>query len=297
MPSGIITKGIGGFYYVSTPEGVYECKARGLFRKNELTPLPGDRVNISVIDDAKKLGTIDEVLPRQSQLLRPAVANVDQIVAVIAIKSPSPDFFLLDKLLITAEQKNLNTIICINKIDLDTDGEHKKIVNAYEKTGYKVILSSSRIDAGFDRLKEALKGRISVFAGQSGVGKSTILNRIMNRRVMETGELSEKIERGRHTTRHAELVELESRGYVVDTPGFSSFELSDIKHEELQFYYPEFAEHINGCRFTHCSHISEPDCSVKEALGRRLIDEGRYARYIQFYNILKQNKEYGKGRK
>jgi ribosome biogenesis GTPase len=291
LPLGIIIKGIGGFYYVSTQDGTYECKARGIFRKNEITPLPGDKVTISVIDEANKLGSIDEIMPRTSQLVRPAVANVDQVVIVIAPKSPSPDFLLLDKLLITSEYKNLNAIICINKIDLDENGEYEKIASLYEKLNYKVILSSSKIDRGLDGLKTELAGKVSVFAGQSGVGKSTILNRIMNSWLMKTGEVSEKIARGKHTTRHAELVQLKEGGYVVDTPGFSSFELADIEHDELQLYYPEFREYIDGCRFIRCSHISEPDCLVKEAIDKGLIDKGRYNRYINFYNLLKQNKD------
>jgi len=298
LPSGIIIKGIGGFYYVATPDGIYECKARGIFRKNELTPLPGDRVNVTVIDDKKKVGSLDEILPRSSQLVRPAVANVDLVVVVVAVKSPSPDFFLLDKLLITAEKKGLDAIICINKIDLDAEGAYRKIVQAYEKAGYKIILSSLKTETGFGALKEAMAGRISVLAGQSGVGKSTMLNKIMDNWIMETGEVSRKIDRGRHTTRHAELVQLESGGYVVDTPGFSSFELSGIKPEELQLYYPEFSKSVGGCRFTYCSHISEPGCGVKEAVGQQLIDKDRYNRYIQFYNALKQSKEREyKGRK
>jgi ribosome biogenesis GTPase len=291
LPLGIIIKGIGGFYYVSTADGRYECKARGIFRKDGLTPLPGDNVKISIIDEAKKLGSIDEIIPRTSQLVRPAVANINQVVVVIASKSPEPDFLLLDKLLITTGYKNLEAVICINKIDLDADGEYKKIASIYRKLNYTVILSSSKIDKGLDSLKTALAGKVSVFAGQSGVGKSTILNRIMDSWLMETGEVSEKISRGRHTTRHAELVQLQDGGYVVDTPGFSSFELTDIEYDELQLFYPEFCSYINSCRFTRCSHISEPGCLVKEALEQGLIDKDRYSRYTVFYNLLKQNKD------
>lgn len=292
MPTGIILKGIGGFYYVKTCDGVYECKARGVFRKDDLTPLPGDRVNISVIEKEKMTGSIDEILPRDSQLVRPAVANVDQIIVVIAVKSPSPDFILLDKLLIAAEINGVAPIICINKADLDVDGEHHKIIEAYEKTGYKIVLTSAKMDLGFDELKELLTGHITTFAGQSGVGKSTMLNKVMQSMVMETGEISMKIERGRHTTRHAELIELESGGFVVDTPGFSSFELKDIKHDELELFYPEFGQYRNKCRFTGCSHISEPECSIKEALNAGLISYERYTRYVQFYNELRQINPY-----
>lgn len=291
LPSGIIVKGIGGFYYVSTSEGVYECKARGVFRKKNITPLPGDKVSFSIIDDEKKVGSIDNIMPRVSELVRPAVANIDQVVAVIAVKTPEPDLLLLDKLLVTVEQKKLDPVICINKIDLDTEEEYKKLLDAYSKTGYKIILTSFKDGRGYKELKDALYGRITVFAGQSGVGKSTILNKIINSNVMETGEVSEKIQRGRHTTRHAELIKLYSDGYVVDTPGFSSLEIKDIPPEELQFYYPEFSKYLDSCKFSSCRHISEPQCAVKKALEEGLIDEGRYERYIQLYNILKINSE------
>lgn len=287
---GIITKGIGGFYYVKTCDKVYECKARGIFRKKDITPLPGDRVMIQVVDEEKKVGNLEDILPRTSELVRPAVANVNQLVAVVAAKSPVPDLMLLDKLLITAERKGIEVILCINKIDLDPQGDYHNIVEAYTKAGYRVLASSSKSPDGFSQLHQELKGRISVLAGQSGVGKSTLLNRIMNAWVMETGDVS-RIERGRHTTRHAELIELENGGYIVDTPGFSSFELLDFPVEELQLYFPEFAPFLNQCRFTGCSHVSEPDCRVKEAIGTS-VDEQRHQRYTELYAVLKQQRSY-----
>ncbi|MDP4093848.1 MAG: ribosome small subunit-dependent GTPase A [Bacillota bacterium] len=292
MPEGIIIKGIGGFYYVKTEEGLYECKARGVFRKKNLTPLPGDRVSVAVTDVEKKKGSISEILPRDSELVRPAVSNVNQLATVIAVKSPLPDFDLLDKLLVSASIKGIQTIICINKIDLDESQEYKKIIQVYSAAGFKCLPLSSKTESGFEQLQESLKGKTTVFAGQSGVGKSSILNIIMNCWVMQTGKVSEKIERGRHTTRHAELLELEEGGFVADTPGFSSFELPDIKYDELEYYYPEFESYLGKCRFKGCSHISEPDCAVKEALAQNLIDRERYERYCKFYNILKQKKDY-----
>jgi ribosome biogenesis GTPase len=298
LSTGTIIRGIGGFYYVKANGKVYECKARGVFRKNEVTPLPGDRVVISVIDESKLTASIDEILARSSQLIRPAVANVDQLVAVIAAKSPSPDFMLLDKLLVTAEAKGIVPVICINKIDLDAENNYVRIIEAYEKTGYKIIALSSKLNIGIDNLREVLCGHLTTFAGQSGVGKSTILNNIMKYSVMQTGEISEKIERGRHTTRHAELVELDSGGYIVDTPGFSSFELADIKYNELPYLYPEFAEHMDKCKFTGCSHISEPGCGVKDAVERGLVSRERYGRYVRLYNELKSIDPYkDKGKK
>ena len=298
MPSGTITKGIGGFYYVASEDGIYECKARGIFRKNEMTPLTGDQVEFSITDPGLKTGSIDRILDRSSLLIRPAVANVNQLVAVIAARSPDPDLLLLDKLLVTAEKNEMKAILCINKTDLDTDGGRKLLYKTYSDAGYEVLETSSRENRGFEELKAALNGRISVFAGQSGVGKSTLLNRVMNTMMMKTGSLSDKIDRGKHTTRHAELISLEDGGYVVDTPGFSSFELSGLEYTELQHYFPEFGRYIPNCRFKGCSHVSEPDCGVKQAVADGQISEGRYGRYVELFTLLKQEDEmkYKKGK-
>jgi len=270
----------------------YECKARGVFRKDGMTPLPGDRVLFTVTDENGEKGFIDEILLRKSVLARPAVANVDQVIAVIAACSPDPDLLLLDKLLITASRKDLDVFICINKIDLDPVMKYGSIIAAYEKAGYFVVPVSSKTDTGYDCLISKLKGRVSVMAGQSGVGKSTILNKITGSLSMETGDISGKIMRGRHTTRHAQLFELDSGGYIVDTPGFSLLDLPDTKPEELQFYYPEFHEFSCMCRFRGCSHIAEPGCLVKESVNSGKFDFQRYQRYILLYNALKQNKTF-----
>lgn len=293
MPTGVILKGIGGFYYVKEDiDGdVFECKPRGVFRKDSIIPLPGDKVVFSVLNLQEKLGNIDEIQQRTSELLRPAIANIDQMVIVVAVKAPSPDFMLLDKLLITAEMKGLNVLICINKIDID-DGNARHIREAYSLAGYNCIDISSVKNIGYRHLKEELKDHASVFAGQSGVGKSTILNHIMDAWVMETGKVSQKIERGKHTTRHAELMELKYGGYVADTPGFSSYELTDLQYGELEKYYPEFRQYINTCRFSSCSHIAEPDCPVREAVERGEIDDSRFQRYTQLYKTLKEIPQY-----
>ena len=288
MPTGIILKGIGGFYYVSAAEAIYECKARGIFRKNDVTPLPGDRVNFSVIDEEKKKGSLDEVLPRFSQLTRPAVVNVNQVVIVIAAKSPVPDFLLLDKLLVTAAKENIKAVICLNKLDLDMDDEGEKISEAYKNAGYDFIRTSTKTRQGLDKLEDKLRSMVTVFAGQSGVGKSTLLNSILKDLIMETGILSLKNDRGKHTTRHAELIPLVCGGYIVDTPGFSSFELENIEQNELQHYYNEFLELAEDCRFSGCSHANEPDCKIKELVSSGTIDAGRYERYIELLGYLKQ---------
>ncbi|RCX16786.1 ribosome biogenesis GTPase [Anaerobacterium chartisolvens] len=287
MPKGLLLKGIDGFYYVKSDDKTYECRARGILRKQNIIPMPGDEVFISINKDGRT-GSIEEIADRSSCFTRPMVANVNQIIPVIAVKAPSPDFMLLDKLLITAEAKNIHAVICINKTDLDSSSECNKIKQVYDRAGYEVITSSNKSADSLRHLKEVMKYNISVLAGQSGVGKSTILNTLMDASVMETGTVSKKIERGRHTTRHAELIELDTGGYLVDTPGFSSYELSEIKYCDLELYYPEFAQCLGKCRYTGCSHISEPFCAVKQAVEDGLVDEERYKRYIQFYSTLKE---------
>ncbi|HEX2927982.1 MAG TPA: ribosome small subunit-dependent GTPase A [Ruminiclostridium sp.] len=295
MPIGIILKGIGGFYYVKEENNntIFECKPRGIFRKDSITPLPGDKVEFSIIDYEEKLGSVDKIYPRFSELVRPAIANIDQMIIVIAVKAPETDFMLLDKLLITAEIKKLKAIICINKIDLE-NSIAKNIWNIYSSAGYDCIELSSVLNVGYENLHDKLNNHISVLAGQSGVGKSTILNHIMDSWVMRTGKVSNKIERGKHTTRHAEILELESGGYIADTPGFSSFELADIQYMELENCYPEFRQLLNKCKFTSCSHITEPECRIREAVEQGKIDVGRFQRYTQLYKILKDVPQYKK---
>ncbi|HEY9059510.1 MAG TPA: ribosome small subunit-dependent GTPase A [Pseudobacteroides sp.] len=292
MPLGVVMKGIGGFYYIKSPSyGIVECKARGIFRKDDIIPLPGDKVSFSIVDTDKNTGLIEEILPRTSELVRPAVANVTQLVVVVAIKSPQPDFLLLDKMLITASIKDIKPVILINKIDKSTEEDVEKVKKAYENTGYKMFFLSAKTHEGFDELMDILKDKITVFAGQSGVGKSTILNRLAGSVLMETGEVSDKIERGRHTTRHAELFDLPNGGLVVDTPGFSSFELAGVELNDLELHYPEFENHLGRCRFNGCSHINEPDCVVKEAVVNGDIDNERYERFVHFYCMLKKQKD------
>jgi len=292
LPLGIVMKGIGGFYYIkSSSHGIIECKARGIFRKDDIIPLPGDKVSFSIVDTDKNTGIIEEILPRTSELVRPAVANVTQLVVVVAVRSPQPDFLLLDKMLITASLKNIKPIILFNKIDQGTKQDIERIKKVYENTGYNMFFLCAKSQEGFNDLMEILMDNITVFAGQSGVGKSTILNRLAGSVVMETGAVSDKIERGRHTTRHAELFELSNGGLVVDTPGFSSFELTGIELCDLEVHYPEFLNHLGGCRFNGCSHINEPDCVVKEAVQNGYIDSERYERFVHFYSLLKKQKD------
>ena len=295
LPEGIILKGVGGFYYVKTSNGIYECKARGIFRKKEITPLPGDKVIIGSISEQYMSGNIEEILERQSILVRPAVANVDKIVLTLASKSPEPDMMLLDKILITALTKNIDVLICVNKLDID-EANFNKISECYTNAGFTVIGVRKDIPESYNRLIEQIGSHINVFAGQSGVGKSTLMNKILNSEVMETGSVSSKIERGKHTTRHAQLLPLSTGGYIVDTPGFSSFELEGIDEMKLMDYYPDFQRHLGGCRFDDCIHVNEPDCAVKNAVDNGEICRDRYERYVKLYLELKEKNNIYKGK-
>ena len=283
--TGIIIKGIGGFYYVKCEDGnVYECKARGVFRNKNIKPTIGDNVEIETL---KGKGNIVKIEERRTSLVRPPVSNVDNLMIVVAAKEPDPDFGLIDKILVTAEFKGINPIICVNKTDLD-DG--KEIVDNYEKSGYKVLCVSTYEDDGIEELKAVLKDKVTAFAGLSGVGKSSILNKLIETDA-ETGDISEKIKRGKHTTRHVELFELEDGGFIFDTPGFSSFEMENIKASELYEYFPEM-RNVSGCRFKGCAHINEPDCVVKEMVENGEIPIKRYENYKEIYDILKIRKDW-----
>lgn len=283
--TGIIVKGIGGFYYVKCEDGiVYECKARGVFRKQNIKPVIGDKVEIEVL---KGKGNIIKIGERRTCLVRPPVSNVDNLMIVAAAKDPDPDFALIDKMLVTAEFKGIKPIICINKTDLDDGNE---ILAAYEKTGYPIVTVSTYEDRGIDDLREVLKDKVTAFAGLSGVGKSSILNKLIESEA-ETGDISDKIKRGRHTTRHVELFELEGGGFIFDTPGFSSFEPENIKAGELYECFPEMRG-VCGCRFKGCAHINEPDCVVKEMVKKGEIPIKRYENYKEIYEMLKLRKEW-----
>ncbi len=284
---GVIIKGIGGFYYIKAENSrIYECKARGIFRKDKIKPMIGDRVKIKEIDDEH--GNIEDIYERTSELIRPPVANIDTLVIVAAAKNPEPDFFFIDKLLVMAEIRAIAPVICVNKTDLCAASE---IRNAYCHCGYPIFEVSAEENIGIGELKEFLKGKNTAFAGLSGVGKSSIMNYLVES-IVETGEISEKILRGKHTTRHVELFELSGGGYVLDTPGFSSFEPDIIKPQELCEYFPEMKEYIGSCRFKGCSHINEPECGVKNALEENKISQKRYESYTKLYDILKQFKSW-----
>lgn len=285
---GKIIKGIAGFYYIHVPEkGIYECKARGVFRNKKIKPLIGDNVEIDILENEDMKGNILEILPRKNSLVRPTVANIDQVVIVFAVENPKPNFNLLDKFLIMAERENISVVICFNKVDTVSDEDLDDIRNIYKDTGYDVLLTSATKDIGISPLRKILYDKTTVFAGPSGVGKSSILNLIQSVEMLETGEVSEKIKRGKHTTRHATLLAFDKDSYVVDTPGFSSLYIDEIEKDDLKNYFIEFKKYEDYCKFYGCNHISEPDCAVKHALENGEISKLRYESYKMLYDELK----------
>lgn len=284
---GRIVKGIGSFYTVICDGVEYVCKARGRFRKEGITPVPGD---FAQFEPGKKEGNgfICEIMPRKNLLIRPAVANIDKLVIVISATAPKPDLYLVDKLTTTCELSNIEPVILINKCDnRDLESEISKIKAEYELTGYKLLTVSALTGFGIEELKQELKGSTACFAGQSAVGKSSILNVIMPKLMLETGGLSRKTERGRHTTRHAELW-ITEEGSLFDTPGFSLLELMTIEPVKLAELYPEMKQYCNMCRFVGCSHINEPDCAIKELVESGKLSRGRYERYKELYAELNE---------
>jgi ribosome biogenesis GTPase len=286
---GKIIKGIAGFYYVHVAEkGIYECKAKGIFRKENIKPLVGDDVRIEVTDGSGFEGNIMEILPRKSSLVRPAVANIDQALLIFAINKPTPNYNLLDRFLIMMRGQGLECIICFNKNDISSDEERIEIADIYKDSGCRVLFVSALEDEGVEELMHLLKGKTTAVAGPSGVGKSSIVNRLQNDTKMETGDISAKIDRGKHTTRHSELITISEDTYIMDTPGFSSLNLFDVEKEELKGFYPEFAPYEGECKFLTCVHIHEPVCGVRKALKEGKINNVRYDNYVTLYDELKE---------
>ena len=291
--TGRIVKGISGFYYVFVAgSGIYECKAKGAFRKQQIKPLVGDLVEIDVLSEGNHLGNVVEILPRKNALIRPAVANVDQALVIFATDSPKPNLNLLDRFLVMMAYKDVPVQICFNKEDLGADDDKQQLREIYEKAGYPVYFTQATTGQGEAEIFALLQGKTTTVAGPSGVGKSSLINGLQDHTTMETGNISEKIGRGKHTTRHSELIPIAEDSFIMDTPGFSSMYVPEIEAGQLWKYFPEFVPHEPECRFQGCAHIGEPDCGIKEALARGEIAQSRYDNYKLLYEELIQNRKY-----
>ena len=290
---GKIIKGIAGFYYIYAEDHeIYECKAKGIFRKDNQKPLVGDNVEIEVLDIQEKEGSVTAILPRRNSLIRPAVANVDQAFVIFEMENPKPNFMLLDRFLIMMEKQDIPAVVCFNKKDLADSSELEFLYETYTGCGYQVILSSTFQGDGLDEIRQVLKGKTTVVAGPSGVGKSSITNALQENVKMETGEISKKLKRGKHTTRHSQVIPVGEDTYLMDTPGFSSLYLTDMEEQELKDYFPEFRKYEGQCRFQGCRHIHEPGCAVKEALENHKISSLRYEDYLGLYEELKEKRRF-----
>ena len=285
---GKIIKGIGGFYYIKTKEGIIECKARGKFRHKDMKPIVGDNVRIKV-ENGK--GVIEDIHKRSSELIRPTVSNVTLAFVVFAIKSPDLNFDLLNRFLVLCEVNNIEAIVCLNKIDLASKEEAISIKEKINSIGYEVLFINAKEGKGIEDLKEKINGNVTVLCGPSGAGKSTLINSLIEINHMETGNVSEKIGRGKHTTRHSELIDVED-GYIVDTPGFSTLEVNFVDKEELKYAFPEFEELNDSCRFRGCLHYKEPDCAVKNAVDKNQINKYRYEFYIRTLEEIMSGRKY-----
>lgn len=290
---GKIVKGISGFYYVHVAEtGIYECKAKGIFRNQKIKPLVGDDVEIVVLDEEKKIGNVEKILPRTRELIRPAVANIDMALVIFAAAKPDPNFNLLDRFLCMMEYQKVPVTICFNKCDLVTKEQREVLRKIYELAGYELLFTSAKTQENVEKLKSVLQGKMTAVAGPSGVGKSSLINDLQDAVQMQTGGISDKIERGKHTTRHSQIIPIAENTYIMDTPGFSSMDLPGFSKEDLWTCYPEFVRFEPGCRFIRCSHIGEPDCGVKTALAEGKISQVRYDNYVQLYQEMKNMRKY-----
>lgn len=290
---GKIIRGIAGFYYVNVAEsGLYECKARGIFRKEKTKPLVGDDVELDVLDEEEKTGNITAVHERRNELIRPAVANIDQALVVFAVTDPKPHFNLLDRFLVMMEYKEIPVVLCFNKTDIASESETEELADIYRACGYPVVFTSAKEEIHIETVRALLRGKTTAIAGPSGVGKSSLINLLQPHVQMETGDISKKIARGKHTTRHSELITIDKESYIMDTPGFSSLYVGEMEKEELKYCFREFAPFEGKCRFQGCSHVHEPGCMVKTAVEEGNIHKIRYRDYVEMYQELQDKKRY-----
>lgn len=290
---GRIIKGIAGFYYVYdvVESVIYECKAKGIFRKEKRKPLVGDNVEIEILNEEEKTGNLVQIYERKNELIRPAAANVDQALVIFAVRQPDPNYVLLDRFLIAMEQQEIPVIICFNKSDLAKEQELEAMCRIYEGCGYHILTTSASCEEGIETVRELLEGKTTVVAGPSGVGKSSLTNLLQEEISMETGEISKKLKRGKHTTRHSQLLTVGEHTYLMDTPGFSSMFVEGMEKEELRQFFPEFRKYEGTCRFQGCVHVHEPGCLVKEAVEEGKLSSQRYENYVSFYEELKEKEK------
>lgn len=288
---GVIIENISNLYKVEAENEIYETTARGKFKKEEITPVVGDIVSITVTDENNQKAVIEEIHERKVYIKRPKLANITQIIYVVSSKEPKPDLLMLDKQLAFAEYVGVNSIIVLNKTDLDKKEEFKNIKQIYTKIGYTVILTDAKQRKGIDELKDILKNNVNAFSGNSGVGKSTLINGIFDRDVTQEGEISKKNKRGKNTTTAVKLYEIDDNTYIADTPGFSTFDISEIESKELYKYFKEFQQFEENCEFVGCTHIKEENCGIKKAVENGKIDKARYDRFCKIYQELKEKEE------
>ena len=288
---GLIVENISNLYNVKSKDKIYESTARGKFKKDDIVPVVGDIVEISIIDETNKKAVIEKIQPREVYIKRPRLSNITQIVFVVSSKDPKPDLLMLDKQLAFAEYIGVKAIIVLNKTDLDKKEEFKNINSTYSKIGYKVILTDAKNRKGIDDLRKELKNNINAFSGNSGVGKSTLINGIFNKNITQEGEISKKNRRGKNTTTSVKLYEIDENTYIADTPGFSTFDISETESKELCNYFKEFKKFISDCEFIGCTHIKEENCGIKKAVENGNIDKNRYERFCKIYNQLKEKEE------
>ncbi len=287
---GYVLKAIGGFYYVEAAGSVYECRARGAFRKKEISPLVGDFVSISI--SSSKEGVLEEIFPRKNALIRPPVANIDQLILVVSVCDPSPSTLVIDRMIAAAEAQKIQPVLVVSKTDLQ---DFRWLQEIYQPIGIPFFAVSTVTGEGIEGLRNQIAGKVNVFTGNSGVGKSSLLNEIHSGLALATGEISQKLGRGRHTTRHVELFSLPQGGYIADTPGFSSIQIEKyhlVRKEELQFCFREFAPYLDRCKFVSCSHTCEKGCAVLEAVKDGSIAPSRHESYVSMYNEVKDIKEW-----
>ena len=289
---GIIIENIANLYKIKANENIYDANARGKLKKEDTVPVVGDKVEIELLDEENKKAVINEIMPRTTYVKRPKISNITQIILVVSSKNPKPDLLLLDKQLAFAEYLKINPIIILNKTDLDKKNEFEEIKKIYTKIGYMVIETVAKGNQGIDELKKTLKGNINAFSGNSGVGKSTLINGIFQSSITQEGEISQRNKKGKNTTTSIKLYEIDNNTYIADTPGFSTFDISEIEYNNLDKYFKELKEQIKNCEFVGCTHIKEEKCGIKEAIKNGQIDEGRYKRFCKIYEELKEIDKY-----